>query len=71
MRLFGWIRSWRESTRKLSLLGAEINERIHDLAAPLRGGASDTQVAASIQSLNNAVDTIKMQGMVTTVGRKK
>lgn len=61
MTLFGWLRRWKESGVKLRLLGAEVNERIADLAAPIRTGASDTQIAASIQSLNEVTETLKMQ----------
>lgn len=71
MNLFGWIQMWRESTKKLRALGAEINKGIADLAAPIRTGASDTQVAASLQALDKVADTVKMQWPDTVVRGKK
>jgi hypothetical protein len=65
MTLIEWLKRpfqmWRESGVKLRLLDAEIEERIADLAAPIKQGGSDTQIAASIQSLNEVTETLKME----------
>jgi len=65
MGLFSWFRQWRESGAKLRLLTAEVRERIDALAAPIRAGASDTQIQASIQALNDVTQTVKMQSTGT------
>lgn len=62
---FSLIREWREATVKLRLAAAEVDERIMDLAAPIRHGASDSQIAASIRQLNDLTQTVKMQGTGT------
>jgi len=70
MGLFDWLRRWRESAVKLRNLTAEVHERIDGLSAPIRAGSSDTQIAASIQSLNEVADTLKMQAMETRTVRR-
>lgn len=68
---FSMIRRWREASVKLRLAAAEVEERITALAAPIRSGASDTQIAASIATLNDLTQTVKMQGTGTVKWRDK
>lgn len=67
---FSWIQKWMDGGKRLRLLTAEVNERINGLAAPLREGASDTQIQASIQVLNDVTHTVKFGGPTGTVRRK-
>lgn len=66
---FSLIRKLVECGRRLRLLSAEESERIDALAAPIRSGASDTQIQASIQALNDVTQTVKFGG-TGTVRRK-
>jgi hypothetical protein len=69
---FGWFRKWKDATIKLRLLAAEVDERINGLAAPIRSGASDTQIQASIQALNDVTETLKLgTGTVRVKGNGK
>ena len=65
MTLIEWLkkpfRLWKESTVKLYILKEEVEERIADLAAPIKHGGSDTQIAASAQALTEVSETLKMQ----------
>ncbi len=68
---FNWIREWVESGRRLRLAAAEINERIDDIAGPIRAGQSDTQIQASIQMLNDVTQTVKFGATGTETMRRK
>jgi hypothetical protein len=69
---FSLIREWREATVKLRLAAAEVDERITALAAPIKHGASDTQIQASIALLNDLTQTVKMgTGTVRMKGNGK
>ena len=67
---FSLIQLWRETNVRLRLAAAEVNERIDALAAPPRSGASDTQIAANMETLKDLTQTVKLQG-TGTVRRKE
>ncbi len=69
MGLFSWIKECWNADTKLRLLTDQLNKGIDGLAAPIRSGASDTQIAASIATLNDLTQTVKLQG-TGTVRRK-